>query len=218
MVSPVSEECGLPFLPFIGKKQRRRLTEDKKKVKLEGLTLFNLFMNGLHLFIDNSNLFIEAQRVARSKFYYDDQLVIRLRISYGDLLEEIRGQRSLKETVLVGSEPPKNDSLWNKLESLNIKPRIFRRDFSGREKGVDAELTNAIRDTLEDNANPGTIAIVAGDRDYLPTLERCVKKQWDVEIYFWEQASNFLKDLNGARFISLDNCFENITFLAKTRS
>lgn len=180
-------------------------------------------MNGLHLFIDNSNLFIEAQRVARSKFYYDDQLVIRLRISYGDLLEAIRGERVLKETVLVGSEPPKNDSLWNKLKSLNIKPRIFRRDFSGREfsgreKGVDAELTNSIRDTLEDNANPGTIAIVAGDRDYLPTLERCVKKQWDVEIYFWEQASNFLKELNGTTFISLDHYFEKITFLEKTRS
>ena len=151
-------------------------------------------MNGLHLFIDNSNIFIEAQSVARAKFYYDDQLVIRLRISYGDLLDEIRGERSLKETVLVGSEPPNNDSLWNKLKTLNIQPRIFKRNFSGREKGVDAELTNAIRDTLEDNSTPGTIAIVAGDQDYLPTLEQ------------------------GAKFMSLDNYFENITFLAKTRS
>lgn len=42
-------------------------------------------MNGLHLFIDNSNIFIEAQRVARAKFYYDDQLVIRLRMPSGIL-------------------------------------------------------------------------------------------------------------------------------------
>lgn len=84
-------------------------------------------MNGLHLFIDNSNIFIEAQRVARQKFYYDDELVIRLRINYGALLDEIRLERTLKETVLVESRPPPNDALWNKLKTLNVEPRIFDR-------------------------------------------------------------------------------------------
>ena len=130
-------------------------------------------MNGLHLFIDNSNLYIEAQRVARNKFYFDDDLIIRLRIDYGGLLEGIRDGRKLMETVLVGSKPPESDTLWNKLKKLGIDPRIFERStFSGKEKGVDAELINAIRDTLEDNITPGTIAMVAGDKDYLPTIER----------------------------------------------
>jgi uncharacterized LabA/DUF88 family protein len=175
-------------------------------------------MNGLHLFIDNSNLFIEAQRVARSTFFYDDELVIRLRISYGGLLDEIRQGRDLKETVLVGSRPPENDSLWNKLKTLQIEPRIFDRSFSGREKRVDAELINAMRDTLEDNPPPGTIAIVAGDQDYLPTIERCIKKHWNVEIYFWEQASHDLKTLKGITFVNLDPSFNKITFLEKARS
>ncbi|HAO22745.1 MAG TPA: hypothetical protein DCQ37_21210 [Desulfobacteraceae bacterium] len=174
-------------------------------------------MNGLHLFIDNSNIYIEGQRVARSKFFYDDELVIRLRINYGALLDEIRQGRDLKETVLVGSRPPDNDSLWNKFKALNIEPRIFDRGFSGREKRVDAELINAVRDTLEDNPKPGTIAIVAGDQDYIPTLERCIKKKWNLEIYFWEQASNALKSLAGTNFISFDNSFKKITFLQKTR-
>ncbi len=174
-------------------------------------------MNGLHLFIDNSNIFIEAQRVARNKFYYDDELVVRLRICYGSLLEVIRQSRTLKETVLVGSRPPQNDALWEKLKELQVEPRIFDRSPSGKEKRVDAELTNAIRDTLEDNPTPGIIAIVAGDQDYVPTLNRCVKKNWKVEIYFWDQASSELKSLPNTNFISLDEYFEKITFREKSR-
>jgi len=179
-------------------------------------------MNGLHLFIDNSNLYIEGQRVAREKFRYDDQLIVRLRISYGNLILKICNERKLMETVLVGSRPPTNDSLWRLLKKMNITPRIFDRSlYSNKEKGVDAELTNAIRDTLEDNSEQGTIALVAGDKDYIPTIERCIKKKWNVEIYFWEQASASLKSLpktsSNITFISLDTFFNEIIFHAKER-
>jgi uncharacterized LabA/DUF88 family protein len=145
-------------------------------------------------------------------------LIIRLRISYGGLLDKIRNGRKLMETVLVGSRPPQNDSLWNKLKTLDIEPRIFDRSiFTNREKGVDAELSNAIRDTLEDNPKAGTIAIIARDKDYIPTLERCVKKKWDVEIYFWSQASSELKKMKETKFINLDDFFQEITFIEKQR-
>ena|ERR1700733_8855298 len=175
-------------------------------------------MNGLHLFIDNSNLYIEAQRTAREAFFYDDELVIRLRIDYGAILEQVKDGRKLMETVLVGSRPPQNDGLWNKLKTLGIEPRVFDRSYyGGGEKRVDAELTNAIRDALEDNATPGTIAIVAGDQDYIPTLERCVKKGWNVELYFWTQASPQLKNMKGIKFISLNDFFDVITYKEKQR-
>lgn len=175
-------------------------------------------MNGLHLFIDNTNIFIEAQRVAREKYFYDDELVIRLRIDYGSLLNKVRDGRKLMETVLVGSRPPQKDTVWNTLKTLGIEPRIFDRSiFTGKEKKVDAELTNAIRDTLEDNLKPGTIAIVAGDKDYIPTLERCVKRKWNVEVYFWSQASGELKKMTGVKFINLDSFFTDITFKQKQR-
>jgi tRNA A58 N-methylase Trm61 len=54
---------------------------------------------------------------------------------------------------------------------------------------------------------------VAGDQDYLPTLERCLKKGWKVEIYFWEQVSQTLKNLSGSQFINLNAWFKKITFL-----
>jgi len=175
-------------------------------------------MNGLHLFIDNSNIFIEAQRVAREKYFFDDELVVRVRISYGGLLEKVRNGRKLMETVLVGSRPPQNDLLWDKLRKLGVTPRIFDRNtFSGKEKGVDAELSNSMRDTLEDNKETGTIAIIAGDRDYVPTLQRCLKKGWNVELYFWSQASAELKKMEGIIFFNLDDFFHEITFKAKQK-
>jgi len=173
-------------------------------------------MNGLHLFIDNSNVFIEGQRVARETFHYDDSLVLRFRVSYGGLLDFIQAGRPLMEAVLVGSRPPPNDALWNRLKTLGIEARIFDRSFyTGREKRVDQELTNAIRDTLEDNPQSGTIALVAGDQDYVPTLERCLKKRWAVEIFFWAQVSRVLLQLPGVRFTDLASGFKEITFLEK---
>ncbi len=173
-------------------------------------------MNGLHLFIDNSNVFIEGQRVARETFRYDDELVLRFRVNYGGLLDFIRQGRTLKEAVLVGSRPPPNDALWNRLKQLGIEPRILDRSFyTGKEKRVDAELTNAIRDALEDNPEPGTIALVAGDADYIPALERCLKRKWEVELYFWAQASSELKRLSGVKFVDLAAGFKDVTFIEK---
>ena len=176
-------------------------------------------VNGLHAFIDNSNVLIEGQRVAQETFNYDDQLVPRFRVSYGNLLEFIRRDRPVNEAVLVGSRPPPNDALWNKLRSLGIEPRIFDRSiYTGREKRVDAEVTNAIRDCLEENPQPGTIALVAGDADYVPTLERCLKKNWGLELYFWAQASSELKRLSGLKFVDLATGFKQITFVEKELS
>ena len=173
-------------------------------------------MNGLHVFIDNSNVFIEGQRVARETFKYDDQLVLRFRVSYGGLLDFIVQNRPVQEAVLVGSRPPPNDALWNRLRTLGIEPRIFDRSiYTGREKRVDAEMTNAIRDCLEDNPDPGVIALVAGDTDYVPTLERCLKKKWALELYFWAQASSELKRLPGVKFVDLVSGFEQIAYVQK---
>jgi len=180
---------------------------------------------GLHLFIDNSNIFIEAKRVAQLAYNYDDESIGRLRIDYGRLMEFVRKDRDLREAMLVGSEPPPNDSLWQRLRGLGIELRIFQRSpFTGKEREVDHELINCIRDTLEDNAETGTIVLVAGDRGYVGTLERCLKRDWEVEVYFWRQASTELKRLAGqpeyeprASFINLNPYFDQITFKETAR-
>lgn len=172
----------------------------------------------VYTFIDNSNLWIEAKRTARVQFAYDPDQVFRLRIDYGKLLNVICEGRVVGGTVLVGSRPPKADSLWATLKARGIEPRIFDRSVhTGREKGVDAEMVNAIRDTLEDHSNPEVVALVAGDGDYVSTLERCVKRSWRVELYFWSNAARSLRTLPGVRFIELDQFLPQVSFLAAER-
>ncbi len=181
---------------------------------------------GLHLFIDNSNIFIEARRVAQLVYNCDDRAMDRLRIDFGRLMEFTRKGRELREAILVGSEPPPNDSLWQRLRQLGIQLRIFQRSpFTGREREVDQELINCIRDTLEANPQRGVIALVSGDRGYAGTLERCLARGWEVEIYFWRQASTELKRLAErepgqprAQFVNLNPHFNRITFREAGRS
>lgn len=179
----------------------------------------------LHLFVDNSNIFIEAKRVAQLTYGFDDQLVGRLRIDFGRLMEFVRRGRELREAILVGSEPPPNDSLWQRLRSLGIELKISKRSvFTGREVEVDQELINCIRDTLEAHPERGTIALISGDRGYVGTLERCLARGWEVEIYFWRQASSELKRMaerpateRRATFVNLNPHFHQITFKEAAR-
>jgi len=180
---------------------------------------------GLHLFIDNSNIFIEAKRVAQLTYGFDDEAVARLRIDFGRLMEFVRQDRELREAILVGSEPPPNDSLWQRLRAFGIELKIFQRSpFTGKEREVDQELINCIRDTLEENPLKGTIALVSGDRGYVSTLDRCLKRGWEVEIYFWRQASTELKRMAvrppaepRAKFVDLNAHFQQVTFMQPTR-
>lgn len=167
----------------------------------------------LFLFIDNSNLFIEMRRVAQLVFNYDAILLRRVRIDFGKLLDYVRRERELKEAILVGSKPPPNDFLWGRLRQLGIELKIYERSpFTDREREVDQELVNCIRDTMEASEPPGVIALVSGDGGYVTTLERCVKRGWTVEIYFWRQAAVTLRQLQGATFINLNPDFDRITF------
>ncbi|PYV33972.1 MAG: hypothetical protein DMG22_07710 [Acidobacteria bacterium] len=167
----------------------------------------------LYLFIDNSNLFIEMRRVAQLVFNYDDKSLKRVRVDFGRLLDYIKKDRELKAAMLVGSVPPPNDSLWARLKQLGIEPKIYERNpFTDREREVDQELVNCIRDVMEENVPPGVLALVSGDGGYVTTLERSVKRGWTVETYFWRQAAASLKQLAGAMFFNLNPDFERITF------
>ena len=130
----------------------------------------------------------------------------------------MRKDRDLKEAILVGSKPPPNDSLWARLSQLGIALKIYERSaLTDREREVDQELVNCIRDTMESSQPPGVIALVSGDGGYVTTLERCVTRGWTVETYFWRQAATSLKRLNGATFFNLNPDFEKITFKEPVR-
>ena len=152
----------------------------------------------LSLFIDNSNLFIEMRRVAQLVFNYDDDLLRRVRVDFGRLLDYVRKDRSLKEAVLVGSKPPPNDSLWARLRQLGIELRIYERSpITDREREVDQELVNCIRDTMEARKPPGVTALVSGHGGYVTTSERCLLRKVDGRDLFLAPGCNIAEALAG---------------------
>ena len=89
------------------------------------------------LFVDNSNIFISARDEAfrREGRPAKDQV----RLQFDLLLELALAGRPLGKAFVVGSIPPEQRSVWQKLEAATgVKPELYERgQFSGGEQGLD---------------------------------------------------------------------------------
>lgn len=65
-----------------------------------------------------------------------------------------------------------------------------RSGFSGREKKVDTNIaTDITADSFElMNPSKDEITLVAGDSDYISTIERLHKRGFRFDVCFWDQA------------------------------
>jgi NYN domain len=171
----------------------------------------------VHLFIDDSNIFIEGQRTARDRDPEDATARARFRIDYGRLLEWITENRKLASVYLVGSEPPKVDTFWKVLPKKGIDaPKVFPRQ-GGREKGVDHDLVAEMVETsILSEKKDAVIALVAGDGDYRSTLDRLTRKGWQLEVYFWSSGCSPLIR-NTPWYVNLDPHFREFCFFEKLR-
>lgn len=171
----------------------------------------------LHIFIDNSNIWIAAKSVGGLKKPFNWKEDPRIRVDYGNLLEAIANERPISKPTLYGSRPPDNDSLWKKFEYLGINVKCEDRSkCTGKEKKVDGHIVADITD-LAGTCSPSTIALASGDSDPIPGIEKALKKGWKIEIYTWEHAAtNDFKTLvseKGERVSLkyLDDKFDHIT-------
>lgn len=170
----------------------------------------------VHLFIDDSNIFIEGQRTAGHREPLDATARARFRIDFGRLLEWITEGRSLLSIYLVGSRPPEADTFWKVLEKKGIQQNIFDRQ-AGREKGVDHDLVAEMVETsILKEREDGVIVLVAGDGDYRSTLDRLNKKGWQLEVYFWSSGCSPLIR-NTPWYVNLDDHFREFCFFEKVR-
>ena len=130
----------------------------------------------LFIFIDNSNLFIQARKSISSP---------RLHIDYGRLLKTIKGRRNLGQSpLLVGSIPP-YDSLWRHIRGHDYVVTLFERDNSNHEKEVDTEIAVQMTNTVCRKI-PATLAVVTGDRNFYSPIKVALKERWKVELWYWE--------------------------------
>jgi hypothetical protein len=179
-----------------------------------------------HVFIDNSNVYGVAQRVAESRDVWEHWTSIR--IHYKSLFELIEGQDVVTK-CLAGSVPPDNDVLWQTARGLGYTTDLLHRVEAddGRliEQGVDEILHLKIANAILDYKPPQTLVIVSGDgrvsqcgTSFPAQAERALKWKWDVEVWSWSDGLtkqyNRLCPLYAGRVTvnTLDPYYRSITF------
>ena len=146
---------------------------------------------GIYIFVDDSNIWIEAKKLQSQVKNFKTGEDHRIRIDVGRLADVVAGTRRIVKGTLYGSEPPPIDTVWEKIRQKGWTVKTDKRStLTGREKKVDARLVAdttalAIRTPVEERS---TIILVTGDADALPAIEIAIEERWMVEIYMWKRA------------------------------
>lgn len=177
----------------------------------------------VHIFLDNSNIFISAQdeaekregRYARGK----------VRLQFDNLIDLALADRPLGSAFVVGSVPPDQQAVWDRLEqATGVKPELYERgQFSGGEQGVDQCLQVHMLRAQNDHPDPQIAVLMTGDgRGYddrigfHADLERMYQSGWGVEVLSWRShCRRALRDWTNQHgaFVALDDYYDQVTFL-----
>lgn len=177
------------------------------------------------IYVDNSNLYIEGKRVsavakgmAKNLHHAMEDSIFdnSYSIDFGKLYHFLTGGRDadVKSCYLFGSRPPPNDSLWNIAKSKGFDPIVEDRNFAGREKMIDTGIvTKMMSDAYKfADKSQDTITLVAGDSDYVRTIEQLRDDGYrNVESVFWEHSSRELREAV-TKFIPLNDHLELLRF------
>ena len=174
------------------------------------------------IYVDNSNVFIEGQRVAAVKNGYaldlQDANLRRIfdhsyRLDFGKLYRFIsqNGNSGAERAVLFGSKPPPNDSLWAIAKSAGFELVIEERSMDNKEKKIDTGIvTMMMGDSFtRADAAKDQFVLVAGDSDYVPTVQHLIGRKFKVDVIFWEHASQELQKIC-SRFVGMDAHFSEL--------
>lgn len=145
--------------------------------------------------VDNSNVFIEGQKFsARNKSVHKAAPFDRepkdpsWRIDFGGLLFAVSDGRVVEHAILVGSRPPKNDSVWKTAEDSGFTVTVHDRNLQNEEKAVDTELVAQATEIICTESDPMDLAILSGDRDFIPLVKVAQRRKWEVEMWAFSTA------------------------------
>ena len=171
------------------------------------------------LYVDDSNMWIEAKKLAANKLKLKCVEDPRLRLDIGKVTDVVANDRKVAWGILYGSEPPPIDSVWQKIRERGWKVITTRRStFTKKEKQVDHQMVADITALVSGCVFKGKIVMVSGDADIIPAISKSLQMKWSTEIWMWENGvSNSLKKLAeenpGLMSINiLDSRLEEVTF------
>lgn len=175
-----------------------------------------------NLYLDNSNVFIEGQRVYAARHSAQKKLTKALdrhyRLDFGKLIEITCGFDSdLGKLLFYGSEPPPTDSVWEAASQHGFRNKIFQRSKHNKEKMVDTQLTVDLMKDIYTELQPTTdrIVVVAGDADYVPAIEAARDRGFFVKVAFWQHASSAIKKA-ASEFLPLNGHLKDLTHTRHT--
>lgn len=182
---------------------------------------------GVLLFIDNSNIFISGKSVAEQNEGHDARYAYRLEFEH--LLELALAQRKLVRAYVVGSIPPEEKSIWEKLEAVTgVTQELFERGAeSGKEQGLDQCLQVNMLRAISDYKSPQICVLLTGDGSgyddgvgFHADLERMYQAGWGIEVLSWRNScKRTLREWaeKVGHFIAFDDYYPSITFLKQSR-
>ena len=167
------------------------------------------------IYVDNSNVFIEGQRISavRKGMALDiwDAMENRIvdhdyRMSFGKLYEFVAGadRAKIARAVLYGSRPPITDTIWELARRAGFEVRTYDRNRANKEKKIDTGITAVMtRDAYRDASTGDIFTLVSGDADYVPAIEQLREDGFQVDVVFWGHAATELKAV-ASKFIDLN--------------
>lgn len=169
---------------------------------------------GQLLYVDYSNLHIEGGHLAavskgyalniheassRNVFDYQWQC------DFGRLFDVLSQGLEVKRAVVFGSNREGQSSRWELAAQNGFEVVAHERDVHNREKMVDIDLAlTVLEDALTSYQDGDIITLVTGDRDFVPLIDRLMKRRIPVRVMFWAHASRSLREHPGVFFSALN--------------
>ena len=180
-------------------------------------------MSSVFLFLDNSNIFISAKDQA---FHREGRAAKdQVRLQFDQLLQLALANRPLANAFVVGSIPPEQRHVWQRLEAdTGVRPELYERGkVSGEEQGLDQCLQVHMLRAISDSRDPQIAVLMTGDGagyddgvGFHADMARMHEAGWGIEVVSWlKSCRRTLRDwatANGV-FIPLDDYYESVTFL-----
>ena len=172
------------------------------------------------IYVDDSNMWIEAKKLAAFKSKLKCVEDPRLRLDIGKVTDVVAMGRDVAWGTLYGSEPPPIDTVWQKIRDRGWKVITTKRNpFTKKEKQVDHQVVADITALVSDRSvAKGKVVMMSGDADMIPAVKESLKMKWSIEIWMWESSiSNSLKKMaeENSQLINiskLDSKLEAVTF------
>lgn len=170
------------------------------------------------IIVDNSNIWIEGMKYSASlkglpSVDGKEPCDFKWRIDFGKMLNKVAEGAVIRKAILVGSRPPKNDSLWNNAKNKGFDVIVHDRNSENKEKSVDTELV-AQGVELICTTTPATLKILSGDSDFLPLVKIASNRGWDTEMWAFPSAYRVAGNMATSvdRIQPLDAVFGEIGF------